>query len=84
MRPPRAAPLPQSYALSPTPAVFTSSTAGDYLYKIAQEKQTTVDAIMRLNPGINPSMLSIGQVSSSKKLKNDWKTDHMAGRGEVG
>ena len=37
--------------------------SGDTLYKLARIKyNTTVDAIMRLNPGINPNNLQIGQV----------------------
>ena len=35
--------------------------SGDTLYKLAIEYNTTVEAIMRVNPGINPDNLQIGQ-----------------------
>jgi len=36
--------------------------SGDTLYKLAQRYNTTVEDIMRLNPGINPKNLQIGQM----------------------
>ena len=36
--------------------------SGDTLYLLAQRYNTTVEAIMRLNPGIDPKNLQIGQV----------------------
>lgn len=36
--------------------------SGDTLYKLAQTYNTTVEAIMKLNPGINPKNLQIGQM----------------------
>ena len=36
--------------------------AGDTLYKLAIEYNTTVEAIMRVNPGIDPNNLRIGQI----------------------
>lgn len=36
--------------------------AGDTIYLLAIRFHTSVDAIMRLNPGINPNALMIGQV----------------------
>ncbi|MCL4440426.1 MAG: LysM peptidoglycan-binding domain-containing protein [Firmicutes bacterium] len=35
---------------------------GDTLYRIASRVSTTVDELLRLNPGINPYNLRIGQV----------------------
>lgn len=35
--------------------------SGDTLYKLAITYNTTVDAIMKINPGINPNRLQIGQ-----------------------
>lgn len=35
--------------------------SGDTLYKLAMEYDTTVEAIMRINPGLNPNNLQIGQ-----------------------
>lgn len=36
--------------------------AGDTFYNLAPRFNTTVDAIMRANPGVNPNALMIGQV----------------------
>ena len=36
--------------------------SGDTLYKLAQTYKTTVEDIMRINPGINPKNLQIGQM----------------------
>lgn len=36
--------------------------SGDTLFLLAQRFNTTVDAIMRANPGINPNALRIGQI----------------------
>ncbi|MBU5427876.1 LysM peptidoglycan-binding domain-containing protein [Tissierella pigra] len=52
----------------PTPGHCPAGTfaytirSGDTLYILAQRYRTTVDAIMRVNPGINPNNLQIGQV----------------------
>lgn len=35
--------------------------AGDTFYKLAQQFNTTIDEIVRLNPGLNPYALLIGQ-----------------------
>ena len=36
--------------------------SGDYLYKIAQENGTTVEALVRLNNISNPDLIHPGQV----------------------
>ncbi len=36
--------------------------AGDLLAKIAKENNTTVDAILKANPGLNPNRIKVGQV----------------------
>ncbi|WP_077369080.1 LysM peptidoglycan-binding domain-containing protein [Anaerosalibacter sp. Marseille-P3206] len=36
--------------------------AGDTFFKIAQQYNITVDALMRANPGVDPNNLQIGQV----------------------
>ncbi len=36
--------------------------SGDTLYALARKYNTTVEAIMRINPGIDPNNLQIGQV----------------------
>ncbi|MBE3577690.1 MAG: LysM peptidoglycan-binding domain-containing protein, partial [Limnochordales bacterium] len=35
--------------------------AGDTLFRLAQRFNTTVDAILRANPGLDPNRLVIGQ-----------------------
>lgn len=35
--------------------------AGDTLFRLAQANNTTVNAILRINPGLNPNALQIGQ-----------------------
>lgn len=35
--------------------------AGDTLYELAREFNTTVDAILMVNPGLEPTNLQIGQ-----------------------
>ncbi len=52
-------PLPPS-ACPPNHVQYTIR-AGDTLYRIAQIYNTTVEAILRANPGINPNFLRIGQ-----------------------
>lgn len=49
-------------AVSPTPGGLRSYTvkAGDTLSDIATQFNTTVDAIVALNPGLNPNALAIG------------------------
>ncbi len=43
------------------PAGFWTVKAGDTLWEIARTNRTTVDALLKLNPGIDPSRLQIGQ-----------------------
>ncbi len=48
-------------AASPTPAGRTYTVkAGDTLFQIALENGTTVEAILAVNPGLNPDTLAIG------------------------
>ena len=60
--------LPSSVQPTPTPpttcpANSTSYTlqAGDTLYLLAQRFNTSVNAILNLNPGLNPNILRVGQ-----------------------
>lgn len=43
----------------PADTVAYTIKSGDTLYMIAQEYNTTVDAILRINPDINPNNLMI-------------------------
>jgi LysM repeat protein len=55
------APGPAAVApLAPGPAVVMVR-AGDTLERIAARTGTTVDALTRLNPGIDPEVLRVGQ-----------------------
>ncbi|MCZ7591681.1 MAG: LysM peptidoglycan-binding domain-containing protein [Kiritimatiellae bacterium] len=47
-----AASAPRSYTIR----------AGDVLGKIAKSQNTTVDAILKVNPGLSPTRLKVGQV----------------------
>ncbi|HAN86723.1 MAG: LysM domain-containing protein [Bacillota bacterium] len=55
-------------AAPPTPPVFCPGGTpyviqrGDTLYRLAQRYGTTVDALLRANPGIDPMNLQIGQL----------------------
>ncbi|NLM96159.1 MAG: LysM peptidoglycan-binding domain-containing protein [Halanaerobiaceae bacterium] len=43
---------------------------GDTLYRIAREYNTTVDAILNINPGINPQNLIIGSMICVPTLRH--------------
>ena len=46
----------------PCPGTFYTIRSGDTLFRIATERGTTVDAIIRLNPSLNPNNLQVGQI----------------------
>jgi len=53
------------YGLSgkcPSGSISHTIRSGDTLYKLAQQYNTTVEAIIAINPGINPNNLQIGQI----------------------
>lgn len=45
-----------------TGGFYYTIRAGDSLYRISQQFNVTIDALIRANPGINPNNLQIGQV----------------------
>jgi len=45
----------------PADSVEYTIKAGDTLYNLAREYNTTVDIILRVNPGLDPNNLQIGQ-----------------------
>lgn len=55
-----------STAATPAPVTTQSKSytirAGDVLAKIAKDHGTTVDAILKANPGLNPNKIKVGQV----------------------
>jgi LysM repeat protein len=46
----------------PCPGTFYTIRSGDTLFRIANERGTTVDAIIRLNPSLNSNNLQVGQI----------------------
>lgn len=58
-------PAVSGQAAPPVPPAATAKTytvrAGDYPAKIAKEHGITVAALMKANPGLNPSKLKVGQ-----------------------
>ncbi|WP_236908932.1 LysM peptidoglycan-binding domain-containing protein [Clostridium sp. Cult3] len=46
----------------PTGSFAYTIKSGDTLFQLARINNTTVEAIMRINPGINPNNLQIGQI----------------------
>jgi len=49
--------------LPPCPTgLFLEIAPGDTLFKIAREQETTVEAILALNPGLDPRNLRVSQV----------------------
>ena len=61
--PPEAKATPTGIAPTPTPMIIEYTIiGGDTLSAIAEGFSTTVEAIMELNPGLDPRALSIGQI----------------------
>lgn len=58
---PESANAAEAPPVCPAGSFLYAIKSGDTLYTLAQRHNTTVDAIARLNPGINPSNLQIGQ-----------------------
>ena len=44
-----------------TAAEFHTIVSGDTFQQLALDNHTTVDELVRLNPGVNPSALTVGQ-----------------------
>ena len=42
-------------------AEYHTIVSGDTFQQLALDNQTTVDELVRLNPGVNPSALTVGQ-----------------------
>ncbi|GAA0330464.1 glycoside hydrolase family 18 protein [Bacillus carboniphilus] len=60
---------------SPTIIRHYQLKAGDMLWRIANQFQTTVQSILRENPNVNPTQLYIGQhISIPTSLKNQLQT----------
>jgi LysM repeat protein len=57
---PSPSPAPASSAAAPTKTYTVR--AGDLIAKIARDNNTTVDAILKANPGLNPNRIKVGQV----------------------
>lgn len=53
---------PEAMQHCPQGSFSYSIKSGDTLYLLARRYNTTVEAIMAINPGINPNNLQIGQV----------------------
>ena len=53
--------LPSAVNFGPAERAYTLQ-AGDTLFDVALRHNTTVDAIAALNPGLEPSHLTVGQV----------------------
>ena len=51
----------RAYQQCPQGSFLYTIRPGDTLYVLAQRYNTTVEAIMKLNPGIDPNRLQIGQ-----------------------
>jgi LysM repeat protein len=61
-----ATPTPEGPTATPTPEPGTpieyEVQSGDFISTIAEDFGTTVDAILELNPGLDPDLISVGQV----------------------
>jgi LysM repeat protein len=54
-------PSPSTTATTTTAGQYYTVASGDTLASIAAKYSTTVDELMRLNPGVDPTALHIGQ-----------------------
>ena len=54
----------------PPDTIAYTIQAGDTLFKISREYNTTVDAILQINPELNPRNLQIGSIICIPTLRH--------------
>lgn len=77
--------IPKQVSLPPCPAEnYYSVKAGDTLYNIAQQNGVSLGKLIASNPGINPYLLSIGQMLCiPKKVCPPGTITHVVTQGET-